>query len=246
MLISGNDNGMIALICVGGFMLVICLILLLSAFQTRKRRKGFAEAAARLGFAAQAKADVELLGKVQEVFQRSRVTKVSNVAAKLVGDEHYYLFDVSYTSPSFSSSPSTSHSSSSTTEYNNVGVLSPHLDLPPFALLSRTKAPGALAGIADNFFAMAAASAGLKEYREVPTVFQMNYMLFVNDDPRVKDAFTDTLLTQIGMMEGVLARGSGQLLVVNNSNLRTTGKLDEGKLLEQVNLARQLTDMLVK
>jgi hypothetical protein len=219
------------------------VILLLSAFQSGKRKKGFAAAVAGLGFVPQQKADVELLAQLQAIYAPAKVNKVTNIATRLVGDEHYYIFDCTYITPSTYSNQS---SSSSATEFNNLAVLSPHLDLPPFVILSRTKAPGALAGIADNFFAMAAASAGLKEYREVPTIFQMNYMLFVNDDPRVKDAFTDTLLTQIGMMDGVIARGSGQCLVVNRFNLRMVGKWDSGKLSEQVSLARQMTDLLVK
>jgi hypothetical protein len=242
MLITGNDNGMIALICVGGFMLVICLILLLSAFQAGKRRKGFAEAASRLGFTAQPKADVELLAKLQSVYIKAKVNKVTNVASKLVGDERYYIFDVSYTSMAFSSN----QSSSSTTEYNNVGVISPHLDLPPFILLNRMKAPGALAGIADSMLTMGAASAGFTEFTEVPTVFQMNYMLFGSDNALLRDTFTDTLLNKIGMMDNVIARGGGQVLIINRFDLRSLSKLDEGKLSEQVNLARQMTDLLVK
>jgi hypothetical protein len=242
MLISGNDNGMIALICVGGFVFAICVILLLSAIQTGKRRKGFAAAMSSLGFVPQQKADIELLAKLQAVYAPARVAKVSNLATRLVGDEHYYLFDCSYITPStYSNQPA-----SSATEYNNVAVLSPHLDLPPFILLCRMKAPGALAGLADRVLTMGAASAGFKEYLEVPTVFQMNYMLFVNDDPRVKEAFTDTLLNKIGLMDSVVGRGAGQLLIVNRFNLRASSKLDEGKLSEQVNLARQMTDMLVK
>jgi hypothetical protein len=242
MLISGNDNGMIALICVGGFMLVICLILLLSAFQARKRRQGFAEAASRLGFLAQPKADVELLAKLQSVYIKTKVNKVSNVASKLIGDERYYIFDVSYTSTAYSSN----QSSSSTTEYNNVGVLSPHLDLPPFIILSRMKAPGALAGIANSMLTMGAASAGFTEFTEVPTVFQMNYMLFGSDPVRLRETFTDTLLNKIGMLDNVIARGGGEVLIINRFDLRGQSKLDEGKLLQQVNLARLLTDMLVK
>jgi hypothetical protein len=245
MVISG-DGGWVALICVGVFFLVVVVLLLLSLGQTSRRRKGFAAAVTGLGFAPQSKPDVELLARVQEVFQRSKVMKISNVAEKLFGDERYFIFDCMYTSPSYTSSPSTSHSSSSMTEYNNVAVISPHLDLPPFVILSRTKAPGALAGIADNVLAMAAASAGLREYSEVPTVFQMNYMLFINDETRARETFTDALLNQIGMMDGVIARGCGQCLVVNHFTLRTTGKWDSGKLSEQVALARQMTDLLVK
>ncbi len=242
MVISSN-NGMIALICVGGFVLVICVILLLSVLQSGKRRKGFASAVAGLGFVPQQKADVELLAQLQAVYAPAKVNKVTNIATRLVGDEHYYIFDCTYITPSTYSNQS---SSSSATEFNNLAVLSPHLDLPPFILLCRMKAPGALAGLADRVLTMGAASAGFKEYLEVPTVFQMNYMLFVNDDPRVKDAFTDTLLTQIGMMDSVVGRGAGQLLIVNRFNLRASSKLDPAQLSEQVTLAKQLTDWLVK
>jgi hypothetical protein len=44
----------------------------------------------------------------------------------------------------------------------------------------------------------------------------------------------------------VVGRGAGQLLIVNRFNFRASSKLDAVKLSEQVTLAKQLTDWLVK
>jgi len=240
---ANNDNGLITLICVGGFFLVILILLLLAMIQGRKRKTAFGATMTQLGFQAQPQADAEFLGHLQRLFAPSQVKKVSNLAVKLVGDERYFLFDITYTSPRMSYDDS---GSSINTEYNNVAVLSPHLDLPPFILMNRIKAPGALAGMADGVLSYAATAAGFTEFKEVPTVFQMNYMLFVKEDPRLATAFTDQLLGQLGLLDGVVARGLNQLLVLNRFDLRGSSKLDSVKLADQVTLLRQMTDWLVK
>jgi hypothetical protein len=239
---SSSGNGMITLICVGGFIVVVCFFLLLSAFQARKRKNGFTAAIGQLGFAAQTQPDPELAAGLQRLFEPAKVNSLKNVAVKLMGDENYYLFDITYTSPQYSN-----HSSSSVnTEFNNVAILSPHLDLPPFILLNRMKIPGALAGLADSVLIYGAASAGFSEYKQVPPVFQMNYMLFVKDDPRVATAFTDELLNRIGLLDNIVGRGEDRLLMLNRFDFRASSKLDVNKLSDQVNLLRQFTDWLVK
>jgi hypothetical protein len=238
----GNDNGMIALLCVGGFFVIICFFLLLSAFQAQKRKKGFTAAVAQLGFTPQPQADADLLSQLGQLYAPAKVNKVKNTAVRLLGDEKTYLFDITYTSPRYSSSSS----SSMTTEFNNVAVYSPHLDLPPFILMNKMKMPGALEGMAEGVLTYAAANAGFKEYTDAPTVFQMNYMLFVKDDPHTSTAFTDELLNRIGLLDGIVARGEDHLLVINRFDLRGSSKLDEVKLSEMVTLARQFCDWLVK
>jgi hypothetical protein len=237
-----SNNGIIALICVGGFVLVIGSLILFSAFQAQKRKKGFAEVVLQLGFKPLLQVDVELLALLQQMYAPSKVNKVRNLAVKPVGDERYFLFDITYTSPQYSSENSTS----TTTEYNNVAIISQYLDLPPFILMTRIKAPGGLGGMADNMLVYAASRAGFTEYKETPTVFEMNYMLFVKDDPRVKTAFTEQLLSQMGMLESVVGRGEGKLLLLNRFDLRGSNKLDAVTLAEQVTLLRQVTDWLVK
>lgn len=240
---TNNGNGLVTLICVGGFFLVIFVIILLAVIQGRKRKGAFGATAAQLGFQAQSQADSEFLARLQMLYDPAQVKKVSNLAVKLVGDERYFLFDITYLSPRMSYDNS---GSSITTEYNNAAILSPHLDLPPFILMNRIKAPGALAGMADGVLSYAASAAGFREYKEVPTVFEMNYMLFIKDDPRVATAFSDQLLNQLGLLDGVVGRGEGQLLVLNRYDLRGSNKLDAVKMAEQVALLKQVTDWLVK
>jgi hypothetical protein len=239
---SNNGNGMFALICIGGFFLLVGIVILLSALQSQKRKRDFAATIAQLGFQPLPQGDAVLLGLLQNLYAPARVNRVRNLAARREGDETYYLLDITYTSPR----TSYNSSSSMTTENNNAVIISPHLDLPPFILMNRIKAPGALAGMADSVLIYAAGAAGFTEYKEVPTVFDMNYMLFVKEDPRVKTAFTDELLSQIGLLDGVVGRGYGQLLLLNRFDLRGSSKLDALKLTEQVNLLRQVTGWLVK
>lgn len=240
---TNDGNGLIALICVGGFFLVFLIILVLSVIQKQKRKAAFGIVVTQLGFRAQPQADAEFLSHLQKLYEPAQVKKVSNVAVKLVGDERYFLFDITYTSTRMSSNDS---EPSINTENNNVAVLSPYLDLPPFILMNRIKAPGALAGMADGVLSYAASAAGFREYKEVPTVFEMNYMLFIKDDPRLETAFSDQLLNQLGLLDGVVGRGLDKLLVLNRFDLRGSNKLDAVKMAEQVTLLRQVTDWLVK
>ncbi len=239
-----NDgNALIALICVGGFFLVFLILMLLSVIQKRKRKTALGTIVTQLGFQVQPRADAEFLRHLQKLYEPSQVKKVSNVAVKLVGDEWYFLFDITYTSPRMSSSDSYP---SISTENNNVAVLSPHLDLPPFILMNRIMAPDVLGGIPDRVLSYTATAAGFREYKEVPAVFEMNYKLFIKDDPRLATAFPDQLLNQLGLLDNVVGRGLDKLLVLNRYDLRGSDKLDAVKMAEQVALLKQVTDWLVR
>lgn len=238
----GNDNGLIALICVGFFAIVVVVLLVLSGISTKKRRQALAGVISQTGFTPQAQPDADFMAALAALYAPSKIAKVSNLARKLFGDENYYLFDVTSITPSYSSNST----SSSNVEYSNVGILSPHLDLPPFMLMMRVAAPGRLGGMLDNLLVMGAANNGFHELTGVTTAFQINYMLFVKDDVSAREVFTDPVLDRIALLDRVVARGEGRLLIFNRFEVRTSGKLDANGMAQQVTTARQLCDLLVK
>lgn len=237
----GNGDGSFGLICFGSIVLVVAVFLVVSAISAKNRKKKMLGMIGQLGFTSQPQPDADFTAALAALYAPSRVQKVSNLARKLFGDENYYLFDVTTLTPQTSSESA----GSSSTEYSNVGILSPHLNLPPFLLMQRMSAPGKLGGMIDNLLVFGAMNAGFHELKQVTTAFQLNYMLFIKDDARAAEVFTDQVLDRIAMLDHVIARGEGRLLVFNRFEVRNNGKLDENGLAQQVQLARQLCDMLV-
>jgi hypothetical protein len=239
MTISFGDNDL-GMICFGLFFLVLIVLVIFAVLSNRKRKQKLQGLVSQLGFTPQAKEDLELSSALSMAYAPTSIQKINNLAGKVFGDERYYIFDITTISQSYGNR----NSSSSNVEYNNVAVLSPHLNLPAFMLMQHMSAPGKLGGMIDNLLVSAAMSAGFHELQDVTTAFHLNYMLFVKDDARARLVFTDKVLDRIAMLDGAIARGDGRLLIFNRFNLRNNGKLDEMILAQQVDLARQMCGWL--
>lgn len=240
-LVSGNN--LFSILCVGLFLLVFVVLIVITLVQSGKRKKALLENAHQLGFTPQSKPDPELLTRLNKLYFPAKVEKLSNLARKIFGDETYYLFDCQ-TSNSNQTSDTNGNSS---LEYANFAILSPHLDLPPFMLITRLPSmPGALEGMLENLIVMAAARAGLQEYQAVSPEFSLKYMLFTRDDPRCEKVFTNEVLAWIAHQEQLVVRGEDDLLIYNRYEFRRIGNVAANKLADLVQEARQLCDWLVK
>ncbi len=235
-----NNNGSIALICFGILLLVMVIFIVIASISARKRKHALLGMVGKFGFQAQSQPDTDFLDQFRIVYAPAKVLRVSNLSKKAVGDEAYYLFDCT-TNNNQSSPDSTSINS----EYSNIAVLSPHLDLPPFLLINHITMPGGFGNMLDSVIVSGAMAAGFHEMQEVTTAFKLGYMLFVQDDARARSIFTDSVLNDIAMLDGVVARGQGQMFVFNSFKIRSSGKLDEAGLGEHIRLARQMCDWLV-
>ncbi|MCX5657399.1 MAG: hypothetical protein NTZ48_04140, partial [Candidatus Omnitrophica bacterium] len=141
-------------------------------------------------------------------------------------------------------SNSSGSTSSADSEYHNVAILSPHLDLPSFLLITRISAPGPFGGMLDSLIASGATRAGFIEWQSVPPDFDLKYMLYIKENPRVEKVFTEQVLSSIAKTEHVVARGNGRLLVFNHFDSRRGGKVEANVLADLIQQARQFCDWL--
>jgi hypothetical protein len=238
----GNGNGSGGLIAVILFAVLMVVLIVIGVTYSRRRKKRLQESYARLGFTPQAQPDADFMAALITAYAPARVRKVSNLARKSFLDERYYLFDVTTNSPGYGSNSS----DSSNLEYSNVGILSPGLALPSFMLITHIAAPGRISGLLDNMITAGAMSAGFYKMQGTPTAFDLNYMLFVKDEIRAREVFTDQVLNRIAMLDSVVARGEGRLLVFNRFKTRSGGKADDTVLAQQVDEARQMCEWLTE
>jgi len=238
-----GSNGIFSFVCIGLFVLVFAVLLLITIVQTQKRKKGLLESTRVLGFVSQAKPDPELLAGLNKIYAPAHVEKLLSLSCKDFGSETYYLFDIQ-TSKLDQNAESSSEGS---TEYANIAVLSPHLDLPPFIMMARiTAMPGMLAGMVENLIRSAVARAGLEEYQNVTPEFNLKYMLFTKNDARNEIVFSEAMLTWVAQQEQIVARGEGDLFIYNRFDLQHGQKTDASKLNESFKGARAFCDWVVK
>lgn len=230
------------ILCVGLFAVVFAVILVVALTSAAKRKKEIGDAAAQLGFTPLAEADGELVARLTKLYAPYAVHKVSNLYSKPFGSETYYLLDCQTENPTRNSEGETSANS----EFANVGVLSPALDLPPFMLMPRLPSmPAGLSGVLENLISLAASSAGLHEYDLVTPEFNSKYQLFVKEDARNEKVFSQPTLDWIARQEQIVARGVDDFLLFNRYNLRMKIKKEAGQLNGLAEGARQLCDFLV-
>lgn len=238
----GNGNGSGGLIAVILFAVLMVVLIVIGVSYSKRRKKRLLEIYSRLGFTLQAQPDADFMLALSAVYAPDRARKVSNLARKSFLDERYYLFDLT-TSPSGYRSGS---SESSNVEYSNVGIFSPGLSLPSFMLITHIAAPGRIGGMLDNMITAGAMSAGFYKMQGAPTAFDLNYMLFVKDEIRAREVFSDQVLNRIAMLDSVVARGEGKLLIFNRFTIRNGGKVSDTMLAQQVDEARQMCEWLTE
>lgn len=235
-------NATIPLFCIGSFLLVFLALLVFALVTARQRKQEVADAAAQLGFTPLTDGGAELLDRLAKLHRPQSVRKVYNVYSKPFGSETYYIFDSQVDTPHQNSDSETGTNS----EYGNIGVLSPYLDLPSFMLIPRFPGmPGGLGGIMDGFMMMAATRAGLTEFTLVTPEFSSKYQLFVKVDARNEQVFSETVLDWIARQDQIVARGEDDFLLYNRYNLRMRNKKETRQISELVEGARQLCDFLV-
>ncbi len=234
--------GQVSMLCIGFFVLVFVVLMVVSIVSARKRKQQVSAAATHLGFSPLAEADPELLSRLSSLYRPYPLRKVSNVFRKPFGNETYYIFDCQTDNPSRNTDVETTSSN----EFGNVGIVSPALDLPAFMLMPRFPAmPMGLSGMLENLLSLAAINAGLSEYTLVTPAFSARYMLFVKEDARVEKVFTNEVQDWIARQEQLVARGENDFLLYNRYNLRLKNNKEVRQFSELVDGARQLCDFLV-
>lgn len=236
------SNVFVSILCIGLFMLVFIVLLIVALVSASKRKKEVGDAAAQMGFTALTNPDPELMARLTTLYQPYPVRKVSNAYRKPFGSETYYIFDCQTDNPSSNTEGETSNNN----EFGNVGILSPYLNLPSFMLIPRFPAmPMGLSGMLENLLSMAAINAGLSEYTVVTPDFSSKYMLFVREDERVEKVFTPEVQDWIARQEQLVARGENDFLLFNRYNLRMKNNKEVRQLSDLMEGARQLCDFLV-
>lgn len=89
----GSGNNLFSILCVGLFLLVFAVLIVISIVYSRKRKKAYLESARQLGFTPQNKPDQELLTRLNNLYAPAKVERLKNLSRKEFGDETYYLFD---------------------------------------------------------------------------------------------------------------------------------------------------------
>ncbi len=236
------SNAFISILCIGLFMLVFIVLLVVALVSSSKRKKQLGDAVAQLGFTSMAEPDADLLARLTTLYAPYPVRKVSNAYRKPFGSETYYIFDCQTDNPS----SNTDGETSSSNEFGNIGIISSYLNLPSFMLIPRFPAmPMGLGGMLENLLTMAAANAGLTEYSLVTPDFSSKYMLFVKEDERVEKVFSPEVQDWIARQEQLVARGENDFLLYNRYNLRMKNNKEVRQFSDLMDGARQLCDFLV-
>lgn len=234
------DSESLSPFCVGAFLLVFVVLLIIALSSNAKRKKQVDATARQFGFTRLAAPPPELMTALSSAFVPSAVSRVKNVYRRIYGDEQVYLLDI------YSRSASYGNDNEESVDTSSLATLSPHLDLPPFILFHRIQAPGKLGGLLDSIVEKTLAQSMLKSFQDVPPEFDINYALYTLDDAAAFQFFTPEILTRIASMEGIYARGQGRLLVVSSQALRQGAKLDSTSFASYLETARNLCDLMVR
>jgi hypothetical protein len=232
----------LSIICIAAFIGLMLVALVFALVASRRQGKETQRLARQLGFMPPVGPDETFMQRVRELYRPTSVRRVSNLMKKVEGIGSLYIFDVmtSETARPYNSE------NSGTSETRNIAILSPYLDLPPFLLMQRMAAPGALGQALDNLIATGASWAGFSEYDLVPPDFNLRYALYVREDPRVERVFTSEALSALAQREHLVARGENDLLVVNNYDVRRGTNLDEQSFAAHVEEAKRVFEILSK
>ena len=235
----GNESS--SIICIGIFFLVFMVALIFILISAHKRKQALLGILDDVGFVIQPEAAPKLLEKLQPLYGPTRVEKVGMVAVKLIGDEMFYLYDCT-TGNSQKSYSRTRNSSS--TEYSNLAVISPHFKLPSFILINRTSAPGNIGSMIDDLLIMQARSIGYAEWQYCSPAFNIKFILLSKSEERMLETFTTEVQERIIEMGDVLARGEDDTLVFNRNEIRRGVKLDAAQLADYIQDAREFCGLM--
>jgi len=232
------DSDTLAPYCVGFFLLVFVVLLIIALRLNNKRKKQLTSVANQFNFSPLAALPPEIMEALKTLYIPSRVTQIKNIYSHLFGDETYYLLDIYSRSSAFSNEENM--------ETASLAVHSPHLDLPNFLLYYRVQAPGKLGGWIDSLVQNAMMQSALRSYQDVPPDFDLKYGLYTPDIEAAARFFTPELLSQIASIDGIYARGQGSLLVLTNQAVQKGGALDEASFTQYLQNARALCDLFAR
>jgi hypothetical protein len=234
------DSNSFGLVCFGAFFLLFFVLLIVGLAYSRKRRLAVNEFARQSGFVAEKSANPEFVEKLREVYAPVQLLRVSNVSKKIEEDKILYLFDVSTRGENMS------HNSGSDTssEQDNIAIESPHLNLPPFMLISRVPIPAFLEAKVENLIDFGIAQMGYTLWQNIPPSFDAGYQLFVKTDPRVESLFTDAVLTKIAGLGALAIRGNGRVLIYKTQQVSQTSRGATDNFQRSVQSVEQLADIL--
>jgi hypothetical protein len=233
-----NLSGMISTLGVFAIITLMVVAVFVAVIYSRKRGKKSVETAQQIGFTALDSIEPEVLQQLRELYQPTRLDRVSYVAKKVDGDEQIYLLDA------FTSSRDNRSRNSGNVEYRNVVMISPRLNLPAFLLIQRMPKLGPLGGVLDDMITTGASMEGFQLYDNVPGDFDLRYMLYVAPGADVARAFTDAAFAQLAQTKGIVARGLGHALVFNTYDVHRGVTVNADGLVDHVNLARQVCGWL--
>jgi len=226
---------------IGAFIFIFAFVVLFAyaLIYSNQRRKRLLRFASQMGFTV-IKKDEQLLRQLQPLYFPSRLLRISNLAKKKFQDGQIYLFDALSSDAGKSNHGEETHSS----EFGNIAILSPRLNLPSFFLLAHIPGPGALMTLVENWMAETVERAGFSEVDTIPPDFSLQYRLFAKEDLRCEEVFSEKTLSAIARTGQIIARGSGNALVFNRLPISRGEKLDMNGLADHIQQAMRLFNTL--
>jgi cbb3-type cytochrome oxidase subunit 3 len=234
------DSNNFGVVCFGVVLLLFIVLLVIAIVYSSKRKHRIRQSANQMGFAPENNPGQELLEGLKAAYAPAQLVRITNVSKRAYADELVYLFDCSIRGINLSAN---SRSEVSTTT-GNLGIQSPHLNLPHFVLMARVQLPQFLEGKMGSVIEEGIARMGMSPWQKVPPEFDAKYQLFVDEDPRVETVFTDSVLTKIAGLSPFNARGNGRIIIFNPRGMDQGSQMDDETLLQYVQAAQQLCELL--